>query len=320
MANKKIKVYLSPSTHGVGVNKCLVDGCYEDKHTRPMCESISRHLIATGMFEVKIGNINDNIYKRMAEAEKWGANLYVPVHTNAFKDPNSRYVLFMSWRTDGKYAKLYNNILPYIDDIYDGKIYHRQATNLIEIKVPKMQVIYCEFGFHTNKEDIKYIHDPEIFGKAFAKGLCKHYGVAFTVPTPVKPTPKPQVPVTKPAAKNKITEDGIWGVGTTAALQKLLGCSTVDGIVSNQLNKCKVYLLAADTNSWKFSRIGVGGSVTIKKLQAIIGATADGYAGEGTVKALQAFLQRKGYVVGAIDGVMGTKTVLALQKYINSQL
>ena len=109
-------------------------------------------------------------------------------------------------------------------------------------------------------------------------------------------------------------------MGTTKALQKLLGCSTIDGIISNQLNKCKVYLPAAHTGSWKFSKVGIGGSVTIKKLQSVIGATSDGYAGTGTVKALQSFLKRKGYVVGAIDGIMGTNTVKALQKYINDQL
>lgn len=33
-----IKIYISPSNHGIGQNKCLRSGCYEDKHTRPIAE------------------------------------------------------------------------------------------------------------------------------------------------------------------------------------------------------------------------------------------------------------------------------------------
>lgn len=317
--SKTKKIYISPSPHGTGVNKCLHSSCYEDKHTRPISESIAKHLRHNG-FEVKVGAINQDIYARMNEANKWGADLYVPVHTNACGTPSARYVLFMSWNTTGKYAKLFDNIFPYIDTVYDGKIYHRQAQNLIEINTPKAQVIYCEFGFHTNKTDCnKYIHDPEIFGKAFAKGICKHYGVIFkdvtTTNTVIKPT------TTKPTAsakKNVITVDGIWGVNTTKYLQKLLK-TTADGIVSNQLNNCKKYLPAVHNSSWKFNAIGYGGSPMIKKFQKTIGVSADGYMGTKTVKALQSFLKRKGYSVGAVDGIMGSSTVTALQKYLNAQ-
>lgn len=304
-----IKIYISPSPHGVGANRCLHAGCYEDKHTRPISESMAKYLRNCG-FEVKVADAKMDIYARIAEANKWGANLYIPVHTNACGDASARYVLFLSWRTDGKYAKLYNNVLPYIDDVYDAKIYHRQGANLIEVNQPNAQTFYCEFGFHTNLEDCnKYIHTPDIFGKAIAKGICKHYGVTFKDIVAPAPTP---------AKKGVLVVDGDWGQNTTKYLQKLLG-TPQDGIISNQLNSCKKYLPAANTGSWKFGPIPYGGSAMVKKMQATIGATADGYAGEGTVKALQAFLKRKGYNPGAIDGIMGTNTVKALQMYINDQ-
>lgn len=307
---KKIKIYLSPSTHGKGANKCLHSGCYEDKHTRPIAESIKKNLERTGKFEVMIGDINKDIYERIKEAEAWGAVLYIPIHTNACGDKDVRYALFMSWRTDGKYAKLFNNILPYIDDVYDAKIYHRQATNLIEINTPDIQTLYVEAGFHTNKTDCdKFIHDPDVFGEALAKGLCKHYGVSYKASTPAP----------APSAKDVLVVDGEWGKKTTLYLQKLLDCSVQDGIISNQLNKCKKYLPNAHKDSWEFEKKAEGGSVTIEKMQKVIGATVDGYAGEKTVEALQAFLKRKGYNPGAIDGIMGEKTVKALQKYINAQ-
>ena len=112
--------------------------------------------------------------------------------------------------------------------------------------------------------------------------------------------------------------DGIWGQSTTKYLQKLLN-TPQDGIISNQLNSCKKYLLNAHTSSWKFNAIGYGGSTMIKAMQKTLGVAADGYAGKNTIVALQNFLKRKGYNPGAADGLMGEKTVKALQMYINNQ-
>ena len=46
----------------------------------------------------------------------------------------------------------------------------------------------------------------------------------------------------------------------------------------------------------------------------------DGFMGPVTVKALQKFLDKKGWNPGVIDGYMGEKTVKAWQKYLNKAL
>ena len=118
---------------------------------------------------------------------------------------------------------------------------------------------------------------------------------------------------------SKLTVDGSWGPATTKALQRLLG-TVVDGVISRQPKKNKKYLEAASTSSWQFKSTGYkGGSAMVKALQKLIGATVDGYFGQGSVKALQTFLNKKGFSCGSVDGYMGTKTVKALQKYINSR-
>ena len=38
------KIYISPSNHETGQNKCLRSGCYEDKHTRPIAEVCKKYL------------------------------------------------------------------------------------------------------------------------------------------------------------------------------------------------------------------------------------------------------------------------------------
>ena len=86
------KVYLSPSNHGVNQNKCLKSGCYEDKHTRPIAEACAKYLKASGI-EVKVAAANTSVNNgaRSREANKFGADLYVPIHTNAASE-SARYL------------------------------------------------------------------------------------------------------------------------------------------------------------------------------------------------------------------------------------
>lgn len=123
---------------------------------------------------------------------------------------------------------------------------------------------------------------------------------------------------TKKTSVSKLAVDGLWGKTTTKRTQKVLG-TTQDGIVSNQLKSCKKYLLNCQTSSWEFDN-GKGGSPTVKAIQKLVGSTRDGYMGKNTVKALQKFLNKKGYSCGTVDGYMGAKTVKAWQRYVNSRL
>ena len=119
---------------------------------------------------------------------------------------------------------------------------------------------------------------------------------------------------------NKLAVDGEWGVTTTRKTQQVLGCKTVDGIVSRQPVSSKQYLQGCLTTSWKFVKVGATGSATVKAIQKLVGAKVDGKMGKQSVMAMQKFLHNKGFDCGAADGYMGPKTIKAWQKYINSKL
>ena len=118
-------------------------------------------------------------------------------------------------------------------------------------------------------------------------------------------------------AKKVIDEDELWGVQTTKYTQKHLG-TYADGMVSNQLFSCKMYMPNMLSTSWEFENIPRGGSAMVKKLQELVGATVDGYAGANTISKMQIFLKDRGFYTGEIDCIAGAKTVTAWQKYINS--
>lgn len=297
-------IYISPSNHGVNANRCRKAGCYEDKHTRPIAEAAAKYLRESG-FTVYVAAPNTTMAQRCAESDKVGADLHIPIHTNASSVESARYLMFMCIRTDGEYRKIFDAVAPVMEDIYPE---HKEAhfvvrQDLFEINVPKAKTFYCELGFHTNKTDCdNFIHNSDAVGKALAQGICKYYGAALN------------------DDKEKVLEeDGLWGRDTTKYTQKFFG-TPQDSIVSNQLNSCEEYLPNMLATSWEFENTAKGGSVMVVKLQTLIGANPDGYAGIDTITKLQVFLQKKDLYSGKIDGIGGYLTVIAWQKYINSRL
>lgn len=192
-------IYLSPSNHGTGANKCKKSGCYEDKHTRPIAEVCARHLKNNG-FDVVIAKTTQSMAARCSESDSKKAVLHVPIHTNAFSNESARYLMFMFYRDNDAYHKIFNAVAPYVEEVYPGKLKAKFAkrTDLYEINAPSAKSMYCELGFHTNQKDCdEFIHNSDMVGKALAKGICDYFGIANketaeTTNTPSKPTEKPK--------------------------------------------------------------------------------------------------------------------------------
>lgn len=177
-----IKIYISPSNHGIGQNKCLRSGCYEDKHTRPIAEVCKKYLLEKG-YRVEIGTTSQNMATRVKKANDWGADLYVPIHTNASSDSSSRYLLFMFYSDNDEYRAIFNAVAPFLEEIYPEKknAQFSVRTDLYEINSPKAKTLYCEMGFHTNQTDVdNFIHANEKIGKALADGILKYFGENVT--------------------------------------------------------------------------------------------------------------------------------------------
>ena len=202
-------IYLSPSNHGKGANKCKKADCYEDKHTRPIAEVCARHLKNNG-FDVIIAKTTQNMAARCNESNSKKAALHVPIHTNAFSNESARYLMFMFYKDNDTYRKLFDSVAPPVEEVYPGKLKAKFAkrADLYEINAPVAKSIYCELGFHTNKKDSEqFIHKPEMVGKALAKGICGYFGVKFKEEGASEPTApeKPEAPE-KPSKPSKPAE------------------------------------------------------------------------------------------------------------------
>lgn len=263
------KVYLSPSNHGEGQNKCLKSGCYEDKHTRPIAEACAKYLNAAGI-ETKIGAKSKNMTARCKESDSFGADLYVPIHTNA-AGASARYLLFMFYQDNDTYRKIFNAVAPKLEEIYPGNVaaHYSARPDLVEIKTPKAKTIYCELGFHTNQTDVEdFIHDPDKVGKALADGICAYFGVSTT---------EPEEPAEDKKTISQIANEviaGKWGNGT-ARKTKLEAAGYDYDAVQAEVNR----KLGATS---KPAVLGKGSAVTLKNCPLFASSTAGKSAGKVT--------------------------------------
>ena len=125
----------------------------------------------------------------------------------------------------------------------------------------------------------------------------------------------------------KVKVDGVWGKNTTKLAQRVYKCKTINGKVKHQKKKykkvCKACTPIGQANgSWYFtdSANGTEGySPLIAKIQKELGInykkTSASYG--RMTKKTRKLLQKKLGV--KVDGVIGTETVKAFQKYINKR-
>lgn len=121
---------------------------------------------------------------------------------------------------------------------------------------------------------------------------------------------KPAQPLPAPST-GKLAVDGKFGPATVKALQRELGMSTVDGILSSQPSAYKDRFPAAYGGAiqwWPRPK----GSLTVVALQRKIGRAPDGLLGPNTITSWQGKLGVKK------DGYFGAESTKALQKALNA--
>ena len=129
--------------------------------------------------EVMLGQY-DTMANRCAESDKFGADIHLCTHTNAFNGQVSGTRMFCSSLT-GEGYKACKSIFNVLAPFTPGTSENIKVNNtLFEIKTPKAPTVYCEVDFHDVPSVAKWIieHTTEI-GEKIAEGLCNYFGVTY---------------------------------------------------------------------------------------------------------------------------------------------
>lgn len=161
--------------------------------------------------------------EKVSNANKWGADLYIPIHTNACNGKVSGTRIF-SYDDSGAGRKAAKCVFKYLSALTPGKSENITSyPDLYEVKNPAAPTVYCECEFHDVKETAKWIceHTTDI-GEAICKGVCEYFGVKYKEPVKATTTTKTIYRV----------QVGAYSVKANAeAMQKKLKADGYDAII-----------------------------------------------------------------------------------------
>ena len=168
------KIFISPSNQNN--NKYAYGNTTEDVECGKIAKALETALKRCG-FETKLEQYK-TAEQRCIDSNNWGADLHIPIHTNAFNGAVGGTRIFYG-STNGKTVcqAVYNELAP----ITPGKSENiSQNSTWIEIKQPKAITCYVEAEFHDVPEYAKWITENTTeIGEAICKGICKYYGVKY---------------------------------------------------------------------------------------------------------------------------------------------
>lgn len=164
-----MKVYLSPSDQWSNI---VAGGKHSEAFHCVKIADYAREYLELNGYEVKVGlSLKENTYKdRVKESNEWGADLHIPIHTNAGGGKGTLMLCYPT-RINNRYV---TNIYKEVAKLTPTKDKGIQTTNnLYEINATKCVTAYLECEFHDNEETEKWIdnHEKEL-GRAIAKGIC----------------------------------------------------------------------------------------------------------------------------------------------------
>lgn len=177
------KIFLTPSNQPE--NKYAYGNTNEHDQCGKIAEACKLALIRNG-FEVKVAQ-DVSLSQKISMSNEWGADLHIPIHTNAYDGKVSGTRMFY-YSANGEGYKACKAIFEVLSPFTPGTSENcKQNQSLAEMVNTKAPAVYIEVDFHDVPDVAKWIieHTEEI-GEKIAEGVCRHYNTAYvpkTVPT-----------------------------------------------------------------------------------------------------------------------------------------
>lgn len=180
-----MKIYLSPSDQW-GNN--TASGHSEADHCTGIAKAAYKYLKMAG-YDVKIGNNSKqgSYSARVKESNAWGADLHIPIHTNAGGGDGTVVFVYDNASANNKYVKKIYNGIAYITPGVDDGI--KINPSLYEINATKAMCCYLEVEFHDNHNLEKWIDENiDTIGYAIALSIARVDGREISrSPAPANP-------------------------------------------------------------------------------------------------------------------------------------
>ena len=126
---------------------------------------------------------------RVRESNDWGADLHVPLHTNAYNGKVSGTRIF-TYDNSGKGHKCAKKVFSFLAPVTPGASENISVdAELYEVKYTAAPCVYIESEFHDVAIVAKWIIEHvEDIAEAICKGICAYFGVKYAAPATAEPT------------------------------------------------------------------------------------------------------------------------------------
>lgn len=170
------KIYLSPSNQYS--NSYASGGTNEMAQCDKIAAATADALKRCG-FEVKVGKSGDTMQNRCAESDSFGADIHMPIHTNAYNGKVTGGTRIFCLNSNGKNAC--DKVLKYLGAISPGTGDSvKYESELYEINQPRALTVYVECEFHDTATGANWIiKNTSNIGEAICHGLCDYFGVTY---------------------------------------------------------------------------------------------------------------------------------------------
>ena len=185
------KVYLSPSDQTK--NAYAYGNTTEAEQCGKIADACRAALERCGV-SVKVGHMI-SMQQKCSESNAFGAELHVPIHTNAFNGSVMGTRMFCY--NTGKGMAACKAIFARVAPMSPGTSENIQVNpKLYEVRVPKAPTAYLECEFHDTVEGACWlVENTTAIGEAIAHGICDYFGVAYKAAEQPKPA-RPEQPAT----------------------------------------------------------------------------------------------------------------------------
>ena len=170
-----LKIYLSPSSQVS--NPYSAQGTNEQRQCNRIAEAAKVALERNG-YEVKKAPEGQSYVQNVAESNAWGADIHMPIHTNAGGSAKGTMGLCYQGYVTNKYMQAVYKAVAELTPWADSGIIVR--NDLYEINSTRAMCVYMEMAFHDKADSAQWIIDNVVpLGEAIAKGMCVADGKTY---------------------------------------------------------------------------------------------------------------------------------------------
>ena len=179
-----MKIYLSPSAQPA--NNYAAGDTNEQAQCNRIAEAAKSALERCG-FAVRKAPEGQGYKDSVAESNAWGADLHIPIHTNAGGGAGTVVFVHGGTAKQMQYAKpIYDEVQAISPGTTDYGV--RVNSGLYELGYTTATAVYIECEFHDRADLAAWIieHTTEL-GEAIARGVCIGAGVTYIAPSGSEP-------------------------------------------------------------------------------------------------------------------------------------